>query len=226
MKRMILFCSIIFATIFSSAQIIHDDHSLQETYINKLTLEGRTTKSYDEIQGSPYLSEDFVPANVLASDKTEQAKVMMRYNIYADEMEFQDRGGKILALNKTNDENIIVLHEKKFKYFPQANLKSYCEILSEGEITLLKKYSVVYQKPEAPKAYQQSAPARFISGKERYYLLKDNNDVQYLSKTKDIIENLDGFQSEAKSFASENKLKLKSEEDLKKLVDFYNEKNK
>jgi len=50
----------IFAGVYCNAQIIHSDHSLEDTYLNKLTLEGRTTKSYDEIQGSPYLSADFV----------------------------------------------------------------------------------------------------------------------------------------------------------------------
>jgi len=150
----------------------------------------------------------------------------MRYNIYADEMEFKDRNGKTLALNKDNDENVIILNKRKFKYFPQNELKCYCEILSDGKLSLLKKYSVIYQKPEAPKAYEQSAPARFTSGNEKYFLLKGDGEVEYLAKKKNIVEYLDGFQNPAKEYINDKKLKLNSEEALVQLVDYYNESNK
>ena len=177
------------------------------------------------IEGSPYLDEMYKTGKATIAGAS-QASMLMRYNAYADEMEFLDSTGKPRKLMKnTNvvvdlDGTIYEVHE----YEHRGKMKEgYFIALNEGPIILYKKPGKQFRQAEQlQNSYEEVTPAKY-SDNTTYYLWEDGKDMQQIRlNRKDFIYHLDDNTRSLKKFLQRQKLKLKTEEEAVKVLTYYN----
>jgi len=201
---------------------------------SKKIVDGVTTHTYSNsaaipINGNPYLKKKFSEGIIELYDGSKSDEILMRYNIARDVFEVI-QGNDTLTLNQGYKVKHIFYDDKKFIYDPEMRENSerkyngFFEVCEEGELSLYRKWykdllydSFVgnYQGGSGTKEYYYVDKTMFI-GK-----IKDQKGFLFKSKNK-FLKNIDKDKKIVKDFIKQNKIKLKNEEDLVKLVEFYN----
>ena len=172
-----------------------------------------------DLQGSPYLSEAFVPGLVKVNDNTYNA--VLRYNAYLDEIQMKNEQNQDIALLKRDyitanfggkDFAIVTLPDNK---------QGYVMRLAKGDISLYKRYVKEFvPEQEATSSYGKSKPPRLVD-KISYYVKNGDQPIQEIKlRKKDFINTLG--EQEVKSYLQENKSKLNTETDAIRLITHLN----
>ncbi|GAA5028863.1 hypothetical protein GCM10011506_13840 [Marivirga lumbricoides] len=124
---------------------------------------------------------------------------------------------------------------KRFRYFysipyrlkGSMNVPVFFEILAEGRLTLMSREYVVV---ESINRYGNPMYRPLGVGGTReiltydYYLLTDNGDINlYLEKKKDLLPYFGRYEDEMAKYIRKNKLKVDKQQDLVRIVNYYNE---
>lgn len=119
-----------------------------------------------DIQGSPFLNQEFVNGSVYTTTKFQYADIPLRYNIYNDNIEFKTPENKILAIAQPETIDKITFGDYTMEYLSYMNVKKY-----EMDTCCL-----------SPKAKQVCMPSRklFIQ-KLRKPVLTKNRNLQSLN---------------------------------------------
>ncbi|GFZ90225.1 hypothetical protein GCM10011531_22260 [Aquaticitalea lipolytica] len=183
-----------------------------------------------QIEGSPYVNEEFLPAKISAS---EDNIFYVRYNALKDEFEVKGANNVAYALNKYRRDIVVELisnnktyqvygyldknENENFGYF--VNLSN-----PNSNIKLLKKENITFVKEKvAVTSYDSSQPARYKRGSDAYYVkINDNNAVLLSTNKKDVSKLFPGNEKKVLDFIKKEKLKLKKEDDMNKLIQFTN----
>jgi hypothetical protein len=183
---------------------------------------------YEEINGSPYSQEEFQKGELITHDSIRYVNVMLRYNIFTDEVEYQ-LGGKVFSLANPLDFRYIIIDEDVFVYYPFQTgtgviKKGYFQLIHLGKALLLKKMKVSYQPPEAPQAYGEAKPARFLKGSDAYFIrFLDRMPEEIAFSRNKLLRVFPDYQHELDVFIKNKRLRFRNEEDLIRLLDYYNE---
>jgi len=180
------------------------------------------------IKGSKYINETFISTKI--SSMPSQI-FGVRYNVFSDEMEFQGIDNKIYALNK-NDVTVVVTFTETndsyyiFNYLDDNSIQKkgyFTKLNSKGKNLLLKKNRIVFFEEQASKTgYDDPKPAMYKTMKDRIYIKLGDNDAVLMptKKSKLAKQIFPDNEKEVLKFIKSNKIKLKNEEDLNKLVEF------
>lgn len=194
---------------------------------NKIT-EGtysRNNLKLSDIQGTPYLDEEFIPGKITIGDGVIYTDIPLRYNGYSDELEFQKGVDSYIIDPKT------IVKRAEFgglvfgcmEYYGGKKIQNgFFEILAVGKATLLVKYKVKFLEKEAVKAFVEPKPARFDTPVKDYYLAIDGTPANFISGKKGLLELFGTHKSEMESFISKNRLSIKKDDDLTKIVVHFN----
>lgn len=184
------------------------------------------TLNYAEIQGSPYLDDDLVKGYVkfIYGDSTVQ---FLRYNIYTDEVEYL-ADEKLLVIKNATQVHYVYVNGHWFYYktykFRNAFKKGFLEKLVSGHFELYVKYAVDYEKKKNPESsYEKATPDRFVRKLPTYYFAIDNGPIINFDNSKSGLEEI--FREdypEIKKLIKSEKLKLRQQEDLVKIFEYYN----
>ncbi len=197
------------------------------------SLLGKMSTKIEEDEGFPENEqyENFLyKQGQLFNQKNEMiGEYLMRYNVYRDEMEankpssptkiifYKDQLGKV-TLEKVDYHVLEYVHENGNLvkgYFTSPIFNSNCSIFIKHEKKLKK------GKP-AKDSYHEDTKTTVVSTK-KYFLRFSDGKLQPISLNKNkILKTFPKFQDEVQDFIKENKLKMKTEEDLVTLVKFYN----
>lgn len=178
----------------------------------------------DNVVGSQYFIQEFLPGKVVVNDSISY-NAMLRYNAYSDEIEMQ-KDGKISGLFKRpylsaiiNNDNFTIQN-----FQTDAGQKvGYFQTLVTGPVSLYAKKTKLYSPgKKATSTYTKDVPPTFTDEID-YFILNTNELVlqKIKLKTKSIIELL-GEDVKLKKFAKENEIEIKKENDLIKLINYYN----
>jgi hypothetical protein len=188
-----------------------------------------TNKNYgqpgDEIVGSPYLVDEFIKGSVYI-DKGNYAGIPLRYNIYDDKIEFvQNEGTYILEpdlrIKKIAFGNYTIVAEK-FEYKWKV-IDGYLVRLDSGKMTLLAKKVVTFKERQETRAMESSpTPAKFSNLGDVFYFKIGNNEPKKIDSMKEMIASLPDKQEEMNQFVKKEKISPKKEDELLKLVRYYN----
>jgi len=181
------------------------------------------------INGSPFLNDNFQEGSLELLDGRKAEKVLLRYNIAKDLFEIL-KGGDTLTLNRPFAVKYVNVDDKTFMFDPKFREKAdrsqngYFQLKTQGKLSLFIKRTKKLNFDSFTENYKGGSGT-----KEYYYIDKVNYVAQLnegnpflISSSKKFIAQLDNHKSEVKSFIKENKIKLKKEEDVIKLVDYYN----
>jgi hypothetical protein len=179
----------------------------------------------DKIQGTPYLNPDFVNGKVITTDGNTFNDIPLRYNCYSDVIEFkkEDVGYDI------SPKDIIDKVEFGGRVFSYIQFEpgfghnmGYFQILTEGKAKLCVKYQIGFLEREELKGFSTPKPDRFDEMKVTYWIsMNDAPAKQVLNKNK-FLDLFSDKKNEVESFMSNQKLTIKKEDDLKKIVSYYN----
>ena len=185
--------------------------------------------SDNSIEGSPYMSNSFSPGQLYYGDE-KVGSIYYRYNAYNEEIEIKQTNSEaesILGLSK--DKNIRLVANGKPMSFKtivdkSGNTKNaYLTLLVDGKYKLYKHLEVIFKEAKrAENSFVKGSPAKFSQFTEYYLERPDSKRIDQIElNNKRIVQSV-GIEG-LNTFLKENKIKVKEESDLIKVVNFLNE---
>jgi len=180
----------------------------------------------DNIQGSPYVADSFLPGQVLINDN-EPFRALLRYNAYLDEIQMKDDQNKTISLLKRNyirarivDDFYVIVD-----YIDSNGNKKqgYMVKVEEGNASLYRQNKKLFiEAKEATSSYGKDHPAKLVEKITYFLKKKDGLLTEMKFKKKEILKMLGDKDSELKKYILESNLKLKNETEVVQLIKHYN----
>ena len=178
-----------------------------------------------DILGSPYESDEFVPGSIVTLSKQHYVGILMRFNIFSDQVEFKVPDGGIFAIGFPEIIDSIRIGNKTYIYYPYKcsfkTQKGYFKVLTPGRPALLQKMSIYLKPAEPPQPYKDRVPPAFVRTPDEFYLAFSPDVALKISGKNDFLKTLDKNRSELGQFIKKNKLKFDKPDDLVKLMEYY-----
>ena len=193
-------------------------------YANINRTNSPTIEPYGNIKGSPYILEEFEIGKIKLKDgKTYEGP--LRYDIYANQFEFKTKEGEVYSIINPEKIEKISLSKKQFVFITdkaKSNTGNYCEVLVEGEYSLLVQHTVILKDPVPAKPYVDAKPARFVTKDDKFYIKNENSGLVEI-KNKDVIVAIDPTRSaDISKYINGSKIKVSNKSDLIELMNFLN----
>lgn len=213
--------------------------------ISNLSLNGAPARltPYTDVDGSPYLFEDWSKANIGLTNAGLKENVAFKFNIHDNELEVINEAGNTIYLTKNYVEyvelerpSIILANAQQQGLLPRLMFKKGFDIvkgigpndlinvLAEGEkYTLIRRfYSDLVTPPK--NSYAPTAGRMFVFEESFYLIDKNENVTNVKNKSNVIVKALHPSDQEiAKKIIKDGKLDLGREDHL---VRFFTELNK
>ncbi len=241
MKKILLLSLVAIFSLPTYAQVsemmgFRDYRDIADAYYVKL----KENSKFDinDINGSPFLNEEFAFGNILDNKSNKKVETFLRYDMYNDVFEIQldSRSEKINTLERTqnfdyylNDEKFILIKSKVLNVNHYTSGNGYvAELIPENEdAALYKRYYVELKGgSKALTSYQEDIPPSIR--KEEMYILKIEGDYYELEKDKkDIINTFPDNQEKLKKYIKDKKFKFRGkgrelQNQMVQLVRYYN----
>lgn len=179
------------------------------------------TLNYDEIQGSPYFDSKFYDAKVAENYEN----ILVRYNSYKDEIEFQ-KGNVVQVLPKDSKFSKIEIISPKHTimlFEDEKENNGYFFELVSGKNSLYKKLVTKFiDVVPAANSYAAERPASFRKLDPSFYLNTGKGLIK-IKNQKSVTDGIPDSKDKLETFIKSNKIKFDKEEDLIKLVTFLNQ---
>lgn len=183
--------------------------------------------SEKDIEGSPFLNDDFIKGNVITKKGVKYVGVPLRYNIYSQNFEFKTPK-QILEFKDPASIREVEIKNETFIFVPykEKNKKLkwgfFQKINKSGPAQLLIRYRVTFSQATKPGAYSDAKPASFSDKEELFYVKFGTHPAVRIMRTSDFTDNAPKQKAEIKKFIKSNKIKVRRQKDLIKLVNYYN----
>jgi hypothetical protein len=176
---------------------------------------------YQDIEKSPYLFAEFVPAKVYDKSKNKTDNYVINYNGYTEDFEFM-HNGKIYALD-TRRYDVVEVEKytpnpdysvkfastsAKFVKGLDAKNKSKFQILifANEDMTVFKRYNAKLTETKSTDSGRGIVNHKFFSTFFSYYTVQDGSQNMLRLNKKKILSTLNNTKVE--EYAKKNKLKL------------------
>jgi hypothetical protein len=186
------------------------------------------TKNYDDIQGTPFLNEEWAPGTVKLADGRTYKDVPLQYNEAEDVLYFQDKNNQTMIFvdqvkgfkiaYTANDKTYEKEFKNGFKNISGASESTFFEVLSDGTAQLLKRTSKAIAES---REYNGPVTKRFDET-VRYYAIVSGNITPLKKDKRSVLAILNNKQSALEKYIKERNLNLKNDDDLSKLFVYYN----
>ncbi|OQX73238.1 MAG: hypothetical protein B6D61_12720 [Bacteroidetes bacterium 4484_249] len=200
------------------------------SYSNRNTASGGSPyvgvkQNYGE-ECSMYLDEKWSEGTVILKDKTVITDRLLRYNLYNQQMEFINDEDTAAFGNPSEIASInFDRHNFIYKDYVCHNelKKGFFEVLVNDDCELLLFRCIKYKYVEQCADPNTELVMETYYMEKKYFIAKDNEPaMQIPEKKKDVIELLSD-KKDIKQFIKKNRIKVYNEDDLKKLISYYNE---
>ena len=174
-----------------------------------------------KIKLKKYLTKGFKPASVGQN----KAVFYLRYNLYADQMEFvKDEQVYFMKKNENDKVTFRTLNKTYVCKTLNGKLSYFLLNLESDKIGLATKQSVKYIKAQKAKTnYDQDKSADYKRQKDQYYFIVSNELFKVPKKKKDFMAFFNSRNKDVKKYVKSNKLNYKKINDIKKILIFINE---
>ncbi len=195
-------------------------------------VQGNVVRSikYTDVQGNPYLFEQWVNGTIRLGNGKSYTNVPLRYDIVSDELQYKDNKSD-QALNfidpvvefqlmpGTESGESPMIFRNGFISDDGTSVKAYYQVLFDGALKLLKRNTkVIFETRE----YSSAITTKTFREEEYYYLYKNNKTVRIKKDKKQVLATLADRATELETFIKSNALNLKNESDLVRLIAHYN----
>jgi len=186
----------------------------------------KSVRNFEE-EGSPYFSVDYVKSNIqLLSGKT-YYDIPIRFNQLTGEVVFKTSDGQEMLMSSPFQRIELLYEGKPYVFrsgFPaidkQTDLSVY-QLLDSGTAVLLKYTAIQYQDKQT---YNSPTIVRTYTKKENHYAWTPSKGLIRVPKNEGEWSAFFGnHQTEMNSFIRKENIKLRKEEDVVRLFQYYNQ---
>ncbi|RIH63562.1 hypothetical protein D1164_19220 [Mariniphaga sediminis] len=219
---------LLWVSAYSFAQLNWEVRTASEFYNSYNLKKGnwRSTLTEKNIDGSPYLNDDFIEGSVFTTSQTQFVGILLRYNIFNDQIEFRSGDGPVQAMATPEIVEKIEFGEYQFEYIPYLHVKKmkygFFVVLEKGYATLYSRLSVEFEEAKKPGGYQDAQPPKFSRRADEYYIRIGKKPALLVAGKKDLEIALSDHKKDVASFIKNNKVRPNKPETLKELVQYYN----
>ena len=233
MKKIILGLAIaVFGTTTINAQYWDKQFTSDLLMLDEYIKRNEKGISFDDTNtyiGTPYNNSEYLTGNVYKSNKLLATDVALRYNCIADEMEIKENlsASRDDARVLTKSEDIYVkIAGDIFVFVPyQGGIENggYFEILFEGsQIQLYKKHIKKFTKERKATSSLTSGSKAKFEDRPEYYIVTRTGKFYALPESNKRKLKVFGTNKELiKDFVNQNTLDLSDEQDLIKVINYY-----
>ena len=182
---------------------------------------------YEEYDGSIYLQNKFVESSIIDETSSGTHDSELRYNIYTDAVEYKENS-ELFELSKNPKIQARIGED----YFYYCQFKTQRGVDREGYYILVelhdqyriyKRYEVTIKDPIKMDVYNGTPEPGSIRKKVSYFLEENDIIVELpLDKKEILVTAFSDKSDELKQYIKKEKIRLKKEEDLVRLVAKYN----
>lgn len=180
------------------------------------------------INGSPYLSEEFVDGAMITANGVRIEGLKFRYDIYSDEMQFILKNDTA-SITKPLILNSVELGNRKFVYdvyqiSDHLVAAGYFEVMNEGNLSVL-------LRRELELEYDIYVPNYGGGGGTKEFMLKENNNfyiktgrsaAQKVYRKKDFLKAIPSHHDRVSQYIKANRISVRKEKDIYELATYYN----
>jgi len=186
---------------------------------------GRLNVKISDIQGTPYLNENFEAGKITTPEDSVFANIELRYNAFTDDLEFKQGENVFNIAYKT------IVKKAEFggeifscrSYDVDGNIRDgFFKILTEGRATLMAKYKILFLERVEAQAFSDYQPARFDVVRMEYFMAVDRNPAKLIPNKKGLVKMFGEKSNEMETYISKNKLSVKEGDSLIKIVMHFN----
>lgn len=182
---------------------------------------------YKGVSGNPYFMKDWSEGTILFSSGKVTDKFKLKFNAAQNKLLLQFRGSTFAAESKV-DEFVMYTKNKKDSFifrkgFPDAdrgNAETFYQVLEKGQVTLLR---LAAKDIVEEKEILVSKISRHYKDVDQFYILRDGVMHKIDKDTAPLQDILSDQRDILKNYISEQQLKMRSPDDLAKVVKKYNE---
>lgn len=192
---------------------------------------GLTEAQYEAVIDQAYVNPKFLHSYIYVGDKAMGNSVFARYNSSEDEIEIKktQNSEEFSALAKDPNISIKIANET-YVLVPLRGSNTdggYFNVLYKGEnYDLYKKVTATFVEPrEARTNYEPAVPPSF-SKKTSYYMVDNGSFYEMPTGKSKILSVFNKKKSEIRDFVKQNKLDVRKENDLAKVVEHFDKLNK
>lgn len=187
----------------------------------------KTMLTEKDIEGSPYLVDEFIEGTVFTTSKTQYVGILLRYNIFNGQIEFKTGDGLVQALAAPETVESIQFGDYKMVYIPYTTSRKirrgfFREIEAGQKAVLLARPQVLFKEATEPAAYQEAEPPKFIRQPDDYFIRIGKEPAVLISRKKDMEEVFPEHKKEIRLYIKKNKVKPNKPERMVELVQYYN----
>ena len=188
---------------------------------------GKNFIAPESIAGNPYLEREFKKGELDSKETFHFPPLLLRYNIYTDNIECKTADGKIYALKDQYKITDYKIGDTTFIYSPYFEKKNkiksgYFQVLVPGKVTGLIRYKV-YLIPATPeKPYTPAKPQHFSEIVRTYYIKTGNNPAQAVTNEKSLVKLFPNQKKQISRFIKNEKIRLQKQNDFAKVIRYLN----
>lgn len=182
--------------------------------------------NYSDVSGSPYLFQDWSKGTVTFKDGKASDKVELKYDQMSDILLFKNSTGAEMEVADPIKEFVISdpklgtsrIFRHDFKPVDDYNEQSFYEVLYDGSVKFTKK---VKKSIMTEREYNASTDTKKIIEKPVFFIVKDNQPILVNKNEKAILAAIGDKTPELTKYVKENKLNLKNDADILKVLEYY-----
>ncbi|MGI4750649.1 MAG: hypothetical protein ACRYFB_08450 [Janthinobacterium lividum] len=184
---------------------------------------------YSDIKGSQYLYEEWTKGDITMYDNTIYKNMDVKYSLLDDKLYFKGKDGqqvmsfsnpvKEFTVNDPSSAIKPITFREGYKNIPGITMNSFLEILVSGKTQLLKKVS---KRIQTENVYPNTSVNKYFTESKQYYLYILDRGTLIKNDKKTILSILSDKKVPLENYIKENNLNLKEDNDLEKLITYYN----
>jgi hypothetical protein len=186
---------------------------------------------YEEIEGNPYLYDTWLLGVAKLSDGNTYKDIFLKYDVVNNMLIFKySLKDSALAfkvapvefvLQSPDDAGRSMYFCNGFAATDGADNKTFYCVMSQGTVKLLKRVKKEIQVSSGE--MNGNLKKRTILESDSYYIARGDTPVKFKKDKKAILNVLSDQAVQLQKYISDNNLDLKKDDDLKQLIDHYNE---
>ena len=228
--RLFFFLIAVTASMCSFAQQVIDVDKFEGSALHYFRAVGgeplMNTKFVRLVDGSPYFSDKWIKGSVFI-EESEYRNFNLRVNILETTLEFMDRRGEQMICTMPVKKVILNDSIKGMQYrfvhssFVPENVETRKSWLLELVSGTAKLYRLDKKQINEIRPYGSATTEQRIVTSHLYFL-SNNSDLKRIKKLSDVSDLLASKKEQLDEYAKANRLNVKSEKDLVRLVEYHN----
>jgi hypothetical protein len=180
-------------------------------------------------EGSPFFNSEWSKGNLLLTDNRVYKNISMKLNLQANQVHYQNpqtNAEMVAGVGMVSEVEILdpgkldaVRFRSKYPAIDKHDLKTFYQVLADGKVVLLKQVKKIFIEE---KAFNSATITRRFNTQNSYYVFQDEKMARLKRSKSGILDVLSDQKELVEMFVSNNKLTIKSDDDLAKVFTYYN----